>query len=328
MSAIRNKQRLIHLYRYLMENTDEDHQATTNDLVDFLRREDANASRKTVKDDIEVLIEEGIDVIVSKSFYNSYFVGSRTFEVPEIKLLVDSIAPNKSISREKKKKLVGKLLSMLSVYQAEKIGKNLHYGSNSGPMSEQIYYSTDKIMEAVHEDKKIEFMYHRCPRSKAAAGAREGERVVMTPVSVRSCGDHFYVCGFGAGGRKPEVYRLDHMARTRVLPVKGDPHISGAELSRLLRGMFDMETGVPAEVTLECTDELEEMIRERFGENVEIRRSMQDRFYVKVPVSVSPAFYSWVFRYSPRMRIISPQAVREEYIKRAREAADAAAGRQ
>ena len=37
MSAIRNKQRLIHLYRYLMDYTDEDHQATTNDLVDFFR---------------------------------------------------------------------------------------------------------------------------------------------------------------------------------------------------------------------------------------------------------------------------------------------------
>ena len=56
MSAIRNKQRLIHLYRYLMEYTDEEHQATTNDLVEFLREEDANASRKTVKDDIEVLV--------------------------------------------------------------------------------------------------------------------------------------------------------------------------------------------------------------------------------------------------------------------------------
>ena len=99
MSAIRNKQRLIHLYRYLMDYTDEDHQATTNDLVDFLTREDANASRKTVKDDIEVLMEEGVDIVVSKSFYNSYFVGSRTFEIPEIKLLVDGIAPNKSISK-------------------------------------------------------------------------------------------------------------------------------------------------------------------------------------------------------------------------------------
>ena len=317
MSAIRNKQRLIHLYRYLMDNTDEEHQATTNDLVDFLRREDANASRKTVKDDIEVLIEEGIDVIVSKSFYNSYFVGSRTFEVPEIRLLADCIAPNKSISGEKKRKLIGKLLSLLSIHQAEKIEKNLYYGSNSGQMSEQVYYSTDRVTEAVYGDRKIEFMYRRSDGS----GAAPSVRIVMTPVMIRSNGDLYYVCGFGAGGRKFEVYRLDRMTRTKVLPLKGDPHITGAELSRLLNGMFGMETGALNEVTLECEDELEDMVRERFGETVEIRRSMKGRFYIKTTVSVSPSFYSWVFRYSPKMRILSPQGVREEYIRRAKEAA-------
>ncbi|MBP3882225.1 MAG: WYL domain-containing protein [Lachnospiraceae bacterium] len=325
MSAIRNKQRLIHLYRYLMDNTDEDHQATTNDLVDFLRREDANASRKTVKDDIEVLIEEGIDVIVSKSFYNSYFVGSRIFEVPEIKLLADGIAPNKSISGEKKRKLIGKLLSLLSIHQAEKIEKNLYYGSNSGQVSEQVYYSTDRITEAVYGGRKIEFMYRKPAGSGAASGERESERIVMTPVMIRSSGDLYYVCGFGAGGRKFEVYRLDRMTRTKVLPLKGDPHISGPALSRFLNGMFDMDTGAQKEVTLECADELTDMIRERFGENVEIRRSAQDRFYVKVSVTASPSFYGWVFRYSPKMRIISPQGVREEYAAKAREAAGIAA---
>ena len=75
-----------------MENTDEEHQATTNDLVSFLRREDANASRKTVKDDIEVLIEEGADIVTTKSYYNSYFIGSRRFEIPEVKMMIDGIA--------------------------------------------------------------------------------------------------------------------------------------------------------------------------------------------------------------------------------------------
>lgn len=325
MSAIRNKQRLIHLYRYLMDHTDEDHQATTNDLVDFLTREDANASRKTVKDDIEVLMEEGVDVVVSKSFYNSYFVGSRTFEVPEIKLLADGIAPNKSISKEKKGKLIGKLLSLLSVYQAEKIRKNLYIGNNCGTMSEQIYYSVDRITEAIYEGRKIEFMYHGSARGGAASDTNAGVRIVMTPVIIRSNHDLYYVCGFGTGGKRFEAYRLDHMTRTRVLPLKADPHISGPELTRFLNGMFDMAPGAQTEVTLECANELTDMIRERFGETVEIRRSAQDRFYVKVPVSVSPAFYGWVFRYSPKMRIISPQGVREEYAAKAREAAGIAA---
>ena len=153
MSAIRNKQRLIHLYRYLMEYTDEEHQVTTNDLVEFLREEDANASRKTVKDDIEVLVEEGIDIIVNKSFYNSYFVGSRLFEVPEIQLLVDGIASNKSISKEKKEKIIGKLLSLLSVYQAEKVEKNLHYEDHYGSLGGQLYYNiADTILRTTLKD--------------------------------------------------------------------------------------------------------------------------------------------------------------------------------
>jgi predicted DNA-binding transcriptional regulator YafY len=147
----------------------------------------------------------------------------------------------------------------------------------------------------------------------------------MTPVIIRSNHDLYYVCGFGTGGKRFEAYRLDHMTRTRVLPLKADPHISGPELTRFLNGMFDMAPGAQTEVTLECANELTDMIRERFGETVEIRRSAQDRFYVKVPVSVSPAFYGWVFRYSPKMRIISPQGVREEYAAKAREAAGIAA---
>ena len=149
----------------------------------------------------------------------------------------------------------------------------------------------------------------------------------MTPVMIRISQDLYYVCGFGAGGKRFEVYRLDHITRTKVLPQKGDPHVSGPELSRLLNGMFDMETGTLTEVTLECADELTEIIRERFGEGAQIRRNRQDRFVVKVPVIVSPAFYSWVFRYSPGMRIMSPQGVREEYIRRAREAAGLTAER-
>ena len=69
------------------------------------------------------------------------------------------------------------------------------------------------------------------------------------------------------------------------------------------------------------------MIRERFGESAEIWRSTQDSFYVKTLISVSPAFYSWVFRYSPSIRIVSPAEVCEEYAVKVREAAGAVTGK-
>lgn len=327
MSAIRNKQRLIHLYRYLMEYTDEEHQATTNDLVEFLREEDANASRKTVKDDIEVLVEEGIDIIVNKSFYNSYFVGSRLFEVPEIQLLVDGIASNKSISKEKKEKIIGKLLSLLSVYQAEKIRKNLHYENQSGSMGWHLYYNIDKISDAINENRKIEFEYRNSMPADPVEAAVEKISVVMTPVLVMSNHDVFYVFGYSDKGKQAVAYRLDRMTRTTILNVKGDPYPTEQKISRFLNSLFGMEIGTSAEVTLECRDKLAEVIRERFGESAEIWRSTQDSFYVKTLISVSPAFYSWVFRYSPSIRIVSPAEVCEEYAVKVREAAGAVTGK-
>ena len=318
MSAIRNKQRLIHLYRYLMKYTDEEHQATTNDLVDFLIQEDANASRKTVKDDIEVLIDEGIDIIVNKSFYNSYFVGSRQFEVPEIRLLAEIIAPNRSISREKKEELIEKLLSLLSIHQAGKIRKHLRYTNNISSASEQLYYSIDQITEAIDSNRRSEFFY--------SEPAREGERkrIVITPFAIRSNHDHYYICGFGNEDRQPEIYRLDRMQRTKILPEEGVARLPEQEISRILDSLFAMGSGRLTAVTLECSNELSNMIREKFGKDAEIWKSTRESFYIRAMVSVSPAFYSWVFRYSPSIRIVSPASIRNEYIRKIREAAEAA----
>ena len=314
MSAIRNKQRLIHLYRYLMENTDEEHQATTNELVEFLRQEDANVSRKTVKDDIDVLIEEGTDIIVTKSFYNSYFVGSRIFEVPEIKLLADGVASSKTISKEKKEEIIRKLLSLLSTHQAQKIESLIHFENNASSVSEQLYYTIDKISDAISENRKISFFY--CDPAKTGIKG-ESKLSVITPVVIRNGNNHFYVCGYCKENGKTDVYRLDRMLRTRVLQEKGDPLPDKARIDRFLNSLFDMEAGEMIDVTLECRDEISEMIRERFGREADMWRSTQESFYIKVPISVSPAFYGWVFRFGGMIRIVSPAAVRDAYLRRA-----------
>ena len=324
MSAIRNKQRLIHLYRFLMENTDEEHQATTNELVEFLRQEDANVSRKTVRDDLDVLIEEGIDIIVTKSFYNSYFVGSRKFEVPEIKLLADCVAANRTISREKKEEIIRKLLSMLSVHQAEKIEKILHFENGASSVSEQLYYTIDKISDAISDNRKISFFYCN-PMMKGSK--TETKSTVITPAVIRSSNNHFYICGYCKENGKMDVYRLDRMLRTEVLKEKGDPLPGRMKVDRFLNSLFDMETGEMTDVTLECRDEIAEVIRERFGQRAEIWRSTQESFYIKVPVSVSQAFYGWIFRFGGMVRIVSPASVREAYLKRAADIVKASGNR-
>ena len=123
---------------------------------------------------------------------------------------------------------------------------------------------------------------------------------------IKSSNNHFYLCGYCKEGGKPDVYRLDRMRKTKVLEESGDPQPDRTKVDRYLRSLFDMETGEMTEVMLECSDEIAEVIRERFGQETET-------------ITVSPAFYGWVFRFGEKIRIEAPATVRETYLHKAAE---------
>ena len=84
----RQKLKLLYLRDYLQENTDEKHPVTVQELIDFLATKDIRAERKSIYDDILCLQEYGADIEQRKGRSGGYYLASRDFELPEIKLLV------------------------------------------------------------------------------------------------------------------------------------------------------------------------------------------------------------------------------------------------
>ena len=93
--------RIIELLRFLYQQTDEAHPATVSDILVYLKERNISAVRQTVYADLDVLIAAGIDIVVVKSTQNQYFIGSRIFEYPELKMLTDAVASSKIISARK-----------------------------------------------------------------------------------------------------------------------------------------------------------------------------------------------------------------------------------
>lgn len=146
MISIRNKQRPFRILKYLYENTDENHPVSTTELVKIFKAEDAHANRKTIKDDIDVLVGEGFDIVTVRSKNHSFFLASRKFEVPEIKLLIDAVSSSKFINANKSEKLISKLTSMISKPQAKKVRRHL-YVEHAKADNQQIYYVVDAITD-------------------------------------------------------------------------------------------------------------------------------------------------------------------------------------
>ena len=95
------KQKLLYLRKILLEKTDENHGLTSSEILAELALYGITAERKSLYDDLQVLEKFGMDICKSKSSTVKYYVASREFELPELKLLVDAIQSSKFITEKK-----------------------------------------------------------------------------------------------------------------------------------------------------------------------------------------------------------------------------------
>ena len=81
----------LYIMNYLLQNSDEDHLVSMSQLIEHLAAHGIPSERKSVYDDIEALRVFGLDIVQGGSGKNAgYYIANRSFELPELKLLVGS----------------------------------------------------------------------------------------------------------------------------------------------------------------------------------------------------------------------------------------------
>ena len=107
------KLRPLYLAKILYEMTDEDHYLTTAQLIQILEEKyGIKSHRQTIKAEIELLKQFGLEIEEVKSTQNRYNLYGRTFDAPELKLLIDAVESSKFITASKSKELVKKISSL------------------------------------------------------------------------------------------------------------------------------------------------------------------------------------------------------------------------
>ena len=321
MASIRNKQRPFRLLKYLYENTDENHPVSTPELVKIFQAEDAHASRKTVKDDIDVLIGEGFDIVTVRSTQNSFFLANRMFELPEIKLLIDAVSSSRFINREKSAALIEKLTGMVSRAQAEKIRRHLYAADRVKADNHQIYYTVDAITDAIDEGKKICFQYYEYSGDKEKLLRRDGAKYCVSPYALVWDDNHYYMLAFSDDRQIMVNYRVDRMCNTEMTQETAVPMPAGFDMDEYVQHQFRMFAGEEVEVVLECRNEMMKYIVDQFGEDVETRPASEETFFAKVSVADSPTFYGWVFPFEGKVKIAEPQEIQDKYMAMVKAAA-------
>lgn len=311
------KGRLLYLLQFLYKNTDENNPVSTNQIIDYFAKRDIPVNRKTVKDDVYILVEAGFDIVTIKSSCNLFFWGSRKFQLPELKLLIDAVTSSKFITREKSEELIDKLTSCVSKSQEGQLIRHLYMAERIKPDNEQIYYIVDTITDAINKRKKVQFQYMEYTPEKVKVLRNKGELYINNPYALLWNDDHYYLLGYSEKYEKVVTFRVDRMFKPRLSVVDSIPAPIGFSVADYAKKVFEMYDGEDVTVDLECDNSLMKIIVDRFGEDVDTRRINDSTFKARVNVSASKTFYGWVFQFGGMIKIISPLFVKNEYKKMA-----------
>lgn len=316
------KLKLLYLMQLLLQRSDEAHPLTVQQMTDELARCDIKVERKTLYDDIEALRRFGLDIVTVRSKTVGYYVGSRDFELPELKLLVDSVQSSKFITEKKTVSLIKKIEGLASAYDAQLLQRQVYVRNRVKSMNESVYYNVDEISNAITQDRAIRFKYYDYTVTKERRFRHDGAWYEISPLSLMWDDENYYMLGFDTAAKKLKHYRVDKMTDISALdrPRDGKDEFEKIDMPQYSKKVFGMFTGDVQTVRMRFENRLVGAVIDRFGRDTMIPAFDESHFTVSVDVAVSPQFFAWVFAFGTAVEILSPESVREEFKKMALDA--------
>ena len=307
------KKRLLMLIKLLQDHTDEDHPVSTRDIMAYYKENGMSSDRKTLDADIKLLQEQGLDLIKIKSSPNKYYIASREFELPELKLLIDAVQSSRFITEKKSRELSKKLAGLASAEQAKELDRHTGVNGRAKSTNEQQLYTVDTITKAINEKKKIRYQYQEYDGKKRKILRNDGEVYVLSPYMLYWNEDFYYVVGYSDKRECITAFRVDRIVNIEITDAKAVKKPKGFKVSDYSSSIFGMYSGPEAEVELECRNDLMKYIIDRFGEKIKVRPTENGTFLTTVTVELSPVFYGWVFQFGGVIKIKGPKNAVGQY---------------
>ena len=302
----------LYIMDYLLRNTDEAHPASMKQIIAYLESQGISAERKSVYSDIEALCDYGIDILQTGSARSTgYYVASRSFELPELKLLVDSVQSSKFITHKKTATLIRKIEKLASIHEAQLLQRQVYVANRIKTMNESIYYNVDEIQTGISTNRQIRFKYFNYNVRKEKEYRRGGAFYQVSPFALTWDDENYYMVAYDSEFREIRHYRVDKMEKISVTDAERDglEAFKALDMAVYARKVFGMFSGSDQRVTLRFENTLVGAVLDRLGRDIPIVPDGESHFLVTADVIVSPQFFAWVAGFGNQVRIMSPDAV-------------------
>lgn len=308
------KLKLLYLMNYLQENTDMDHPATAQSLIDHLAVKGIHAERKSIYDDIRALQEYGMEIRQMRGRNGGYYVSQREFELSELKLLVDAVLSSRFLTSKQSVQLVKKLAALSSTHEAELLRREIVFAGRVKQDNESCFVNVDILHEAIAKNRQISFRYYDWGIDLKKH--YRANTYTASPYALLWDDENYYLI---ANSQRHGLthYRVDKMEDICLLDesrifTKEAKEFSPATYSKEVFGMY---RGQRQRVKLRFENALAGVVVDRFGKDIMPIPDGKTHFVLTVNVSISPNFLGWVAGFGGRASIVFPQSAIDEYKK-------------
>ncbi len=305
------KLKLLYIRDYLGRNSDGHHPVGAQELVDMLARHGISCERKAVYSDIRALQDFGLDILNRRGQNGGYYIASRNFELPELKLLIDAVQSSRFLTEKKSRELIAKLCKECNRYDESLMHRDVVIDRRVKSMNETIYYNVDAIQDAISRGVQITFRYF----DWGIDGQRKyrDRDYQASPYGLCQDNENCYLLAHSPRHGVTH-YRVDRMTDIVLTEEKRVPcpELTGPRLVEHANQLFQMYSGERSSVKLRFHRSLCNVVVDRFGHDVMLIPDGAEHFTFLVDVAVSPIFLSWVISFGEKAQIVYPQHVADQ----------------
>ena len=313
------KIKLLKLYELLKQETDDKNSMATAEICKRLEELGIPCDRRTLAKDIAVLNEYGYEIMTEmRGHEKCYYVADRSFSVPELKVMMDSVHGSRFITEKKSEELISKIASLGGSHMAELLKRNQTCFNTHRHSNESIYYSIDACEHALQQKRRLAFYYFDLNEKLERNYRKNKKRYEVDPMALIFNDNNYSLMCFSSKYDGITNYRLDRMDRVEILDeaVNEDAIIHSADVPDFTSQAFNMYSGPTENAVLQFPDKFIGIVFDQFGEDTQMIRQDDNTCVATVKVQKSPTFWGWLFTLGIEMKILSPAPLVKEWNER------------
>jgi predicted DNA-binding transcriptional regulator YafY len=259
---------------------------------------------------------------------NKYYIEDRSFDVAELRVLLDCVQSAKFITAKKTEDLVTKIAELAGSNRGEVLKRNIVWLDTVKYTNEAVYYNIDTLNTAIAEGKRVSFRYFDLDESGQKVYRKDGEKYLVSPIALIFNSDKYYLIEYNEKHSSLVNYRVDKMESCEMLgeDIGENADRQKAKIPTYKSELFDMFNGQKRVAEFLADASMVDVVLDKFGSKVHFTKE-GDKVRFRVNVHDSPTFYSWITIFGRRIRLVGDKILMDNYrrfLEEARESYDEA----